>query len=135
MGQVTSPAQATSQCGRGGIQIEVASHDAATPRPLSSGERCIEPVKLLTPTRSRLRSPISTTAFASATACRPTTIEALERVDGLSEEFGNLATVRANGVVDASCALIARVVLSIVPRYAIGLLTRSDHLTPGTRRG
>lgn len=48
------------------------------------------------------------------------TIQDLRAVPGLDEDLADLATVRANGVRDASCALIARVVLSIVPRYAIG---------------
>lgn len=58
-----------------------------------------------------------------------TTVEALRAVPELKDEFDNLATVRANGVVDASCALIARVVLSIVPRYAIGMVDESGHVT------
>lgn len=49
----------------------------------------------------------------------------VENVDGL---LADLATARADGVADASCALIARIVLSIVPQYAIGILTGSEHL-------
>lgn len=50
----------------------------------------------------------------------------VENVDAL---LADLRTARMDGVADASCALIARIVLSIVPRYAIGILTKSDHLT------
>jgi hypothetical protein len=57
------------------------------------------------------------------------TIEFLRPVPGLDDELANLATVRACGVLDASCALIARVVLSVVPRYAIGFVDGSGHVT------
>ncbi len=57
-----------------------------------------------------------------------TTLEYLREVPGLKDEFDNLATIRANGVVDASCAVIARVVLSNVPRYAIGILDGSGRV-------
>lgn len=57
------------------------------------------------------------------------TIEALREVSELDELLGDLPSVRANGVVDASCALIARLVLSIVPRYAIGLVHGQGRVT------
>ncbi len=58
------------------------------------------------------------------------TAEALRRdVEDLDDLLADLATARADGVADASCALIARIVLSVVPRYAIGLLTEPEHLT------
>ena len=58
------------------------------------------------------------------------TADALRRdVQNVDDLLADLVTARADGVVDASCALIARIVLSIVPRYAIGLLTGADHLT------
>lgn len=50
------------------------------------------------------------------------TLRFLREVPGIAEELDNLASVRAGGVTDASCALIAHVVLSIVPRYAIGFV-------------
>jgi hypothetical protein len=50
------------------------------------------------------------------------TLRSLREVPGIAEELDNLASVRAGGVTDASCALIARAVLSVVPRYAIGLV-------------
>jgi hypothetical protein len=43
------------------------------------------------------------------------TSAALRDVPGLQAELGDLAVVRANGVPDALCALIARAVLSVVP--------------------
>ncbi len=49
-------------------------------------------------------------------------IEFLRGVPGLKDELADLATARQNGVDDASCALIARVVLSNTPRYAIGFV-------------
>jgi hypothetical protein len=58
------------------------------------------------------------------------TAEALRRdVEDLDDLLADLATAHADGVADASCALIARIVLSIVPQYAIGLLTGGEHLT------
>jgi hypothetical protein len=57
------------------------------------------------------------------------TIQELRAVPGLDEDFADLATVRANGVRDASCALVAQVVLSIVPRYAIGYVDNSGKVT------
>ena len=56
------------------------------------------------------------------------TIESLRQVPELDDELANLATVRADGVTDASCALIARVVLSLVPRYAIGVVDGSGRI-------
>ena len=50
-------------------------------------------------------------------------------VENLDDLLLDLATERADGVADASCALVARIVLSIVPRYAIGLLTKTGDLT------
>ncbi len=57
------------------------------------------------------------------------TIEFLRRVPGLDDELANLATIRAGGVIDASCALVARVVLSVVPRYAIGFVDGSGRVS------
>jgi len=58
------------------------------------------------------------------------TAEVLRRdVEDLDDLLADLATARMDGVADASCALIARIVLSIVPQYAIGLLTGGEHLT------
>jgi hypothetical protein len=54
----------------------------------------------------------------------PSTTSALLReAAGFEEAWSDIPVVRAAGVADASCAVIARRVLSIVPRYAIGLLT------------
>lgn len=55
----------------------------------------------------------------------PTTLEAVREVQWLSEALGDLPAVRAGGVADASCALIARYVLSTLPRYGIGFLDAS----------
>lgn len=52
-----------------------------------------------------------------------TTAEVLRGADGFDEAWANIPVVRAGGVVDASCAVIARGVLSGVPRYAVGLIT------------
>ena len=41
---------------------------------------------------------------------------------GFAEAWADIPTVRAGGVADASCAVVARGVLSIMPRYAIGLI-------------
>jgi len=57
------------------------------------------------------------------------TIQELQAVAGLDEDFADLATVRASGVRDASCALIAHVVLSIAPRYAIGYVDDRGKVT------
>ncbi len=57
------------------------------------------------------------------------TIQELRAVPGLDEDLADLATVRANGVRDASCALIARVVLSVGPRYAIGYVDDRGKVT------
>ncbi len=50
-------------------------------------------------------------------------------VEDIDELLADLATARADGVADASCALVARIVLSIVPRYAIGLVTGDAQVT------
>ncbi len=52
-----------------------------------------------------------------------TTAAAIEAAIGFDEAWSNLPAIRASGVADASCAIIARTVLSIVPRYAIGFVT------------
>lgn len=52
----------------------------------------------------------------------PATLRALEEAEGLGEETDRFAEIRASGVLDASCALIARAVVSAVPRYAVGLV-------------
>jgi hypothetical protein len=57
------------------------------------------------------------------------TIQELRAAPGLDEDFADLATVHASGVRDASCALIAGVVLSIVPRYAIGYVDYRENVT------
>ncbi len=57
------------------------------------------------------------------------TIQELRAVPGLDEDLTDLATVRASGVMDASCALIARVVLSAVPRYAVGYVDDRGKVT------
>jgi hypothetical protein len=57
------------------------------------------------------------------------TIQELRAVPGLDKDLADLATVRAGGVRDASCALIAGVVLSIVPRYAIGYVDDRGKVT------
>jgi hypothetical protein len=63
----------------------------------------------------------------------PPTTEALVRdAEGFAEAFEDLLAVRATGVEDASCAMIARVVLSIVPRYAIGFLDGNGQVTVDT---
>lgn len=58
----------------------------------------------------------------------PATIKWLQAVPGLDEHLADLPTVRADGVADASCALIARIVLSRVPRYAIGFVDGSGRI-------
>jgi len=50
-------------------------------------------------------------------------------VPDLDALLTDLGTVRADGVVDASCAVVAQLALSITPMYAIGMLTASEHLT------
>ena len=67
--------------------------------------------------RMRYRLPATT---AERLQCDVPEIEAL---------LADLASERANGVADASCALIARIVLSIVPRYAIGFLDGDGRAT------
>ena len=62
------------------------------------------------------------TAFRQRYRLPTTTVEAIRECDGLEEAIADLAVMRAEGVADASCALIARCVLSTVPRYAIGLI-------------
>lgn len=44
----------------------------------------------------------------------------------LNERWDEIATVRASGVADASCAVLARIALSRTPRYAIGLIDGGD---------
>jgi hypothetical protein len=64
----------------------------------------------------------------------PTTVEAVQRAEGFDRAWADIQFVRSEGVVDASCATIARAVLSIVPRYAIGLITSNgaiDVQAPG----
>jgi hypothetical protein len=58
----------------------------------------------------------------------PATIKWLQAVPGLDEHLADLPTVRADGVADASCALIARIALSRVPRYAIGFVDGSGRI-------
>ena len=52
-----------------------------------------------------------------------TTVRACRCADGFDEAWANIPVVRDGGVADASCVVIARTVLSIVPRYAIGMIT------------
>ena len=59
----------------------------------------------------------------------PTTERQIRDCVGFAEAFSDLQAVRMNGVNDASCALIAQCVLSVVPRYAIGFLDGSGHVT------
>jgi hypothetical protein len=59
----------------------------------------------------------------------PTTELRIRECDGFAEAFNDLPAVRVNGVNDASCAVIARCVLSTVPRYAIGFLDGAGHVT------
>ena len=47
----------------------------------------------------------------------------IRRAVGFEEEWADIPVIRTGGVADASCAVIAKGVLSIVPQYAIGLLT------------
>jgi hypothetical protein len=54
-----------------------------------------------------------------------TTVEALREVPELDDLLADARTIRANGVADASCALIARLVLSVADRYAIGFVDDS----------
>ena len=49
-------------------------------------------------------------------------------VDGLDERWADIPTIRADGVRDASCAILARIALSIAPRYAIGFLDVDDRV-------
>ncbi len=60
----------------------------------------------------------------------PALTEAKLRADvpDLDALLADLTTVRADGVADASCALIARLALSITPMYAIGTLIGLDSL-------
>lgn len=51
-----------------------------------------------------------------------TSVAQIERAEGFAEAWQSLSTVRADGVEDASCATIARAVLSVVPRDAIGFV-------------
>ncbi len=57
------------------------------------------------------------------------TLEELRAVPGLEDDLADLAAVRMNGFADASCALIAQVVLSIVPRYALGHVNDMGQVT------
>ncbi len=50
----------------------------------------------------------------------PSTSTEIQRAVGFQEVWADLGVVRAGGVADASCAVIARAVLSLTPRYAIG---------------
>jgi hypothetical protein len=50
------------------------------------------------------------------------TEQSLVDVPGLDEAWRDIPLIRRDGVVDASCAILARVTLSILPRYAIGFL-------------
>jgi len=52
-----------------------------------------------------------------------TTAAQVRQAVGFDETWADIPTVRAGGVIDASCAIIAKAVLSIVPRYAIGMIT------------
>jgi len=54
-----------------------------------------------------------------------TTAEALLAERRFEAEWATVPVVRTTGVIDASCAVIARGVLSIAPRYAIGLIAPS----------
>jgi hypothetical protein len=65
-------------------------------------------------------------AFRHRYALPALTAAWLETVDGLTERWADIAAIRADGVRDASCALLARVALSITPRYAIGFLDGND---------
>jgi hypothetical protein len=47
---------------------------------------------------------------------------ALEAVTNLDEVWGGIGAIRQGGVRDASCAVLARIALSVAPRYAIGLV-------------
>src|SRR5437016_13396162 len=52
----------------------------------------------------------------------PTSMEQIAAADGFDEAWTRLPLVRADGVLDPSCATVARAVLSLVPQYAIGFL-------------
>lgn len=50
------------------------------------------------------------------------TLGMLDDLPELAEAFDNLAVVRANGITDPGCAVIAQAVVPMVPRYVIGHL-------------
>jgi hypothetical protein len=43
-------------------------------------------------------------------------------MDGFAQAWADLGMIRAGGVIDASCAQLAKIALSVTPRYAIGLV-------------
>jgi hypothetical protein len=63
------------------------------------------------------------TSFRHRYRLPSTTSAQLRDAVGFSAAWSDIAAIRAGGVADASCAVIARGVLSVVPRYAIGLIT------------
>jgi hypothetical protein len=54
------------------------------------------------------------------------TAESLSESEALDEPWADIPQIRANGVLDASCAVLARIALSVTPRYAIGFLDGAD---------
>jgi hypothetical protein len=53
----------------------------------------------------------------------PLTLAYVNAVSGSDPLFEHVQEVRAERVADASCAILARIALATVPRYAIGLVT------------
>jgi hypothetical protein len=66
----------------------------------------------------------------------PLTEAFVRKVGGDAELFRDVDAVRTGGVRDASCAILARIALGLVPRYAVGLIHGDRQVTvvdPGIR--
>ena len=59
----------------------------------------------------------------------PVTVALISAIADLDWEAFDFDLVRADGVDDASCALIAKIAIAHTPRYGIGLLTASGDVT------
>jgi hypothetical protein len=68
------------------------------------------------------------TSFRHRYRLPATTGAALRDAEGFERAWADIQMVRAGGVEDASCATIAHWVLSIVPRYAIGMITSTGKI-------